>query len=32
MNILGPMDIGADGHEHCWGQGGDGVGGLGSEG
>ena len=21
MGILGPMDIGADGHGHCWGRG-----------
>ena len=26
MDILGPMDIGADGHGHCWGRGGWGLG------
>ena len=26
MDILGPMDIGADGRGHCWGRGGWGLG------
>ena len=29
MGILGPMDIGADGHGHCWGRGGLGLEGVG---
>ena len=29
MDILGPMDIGADGHGHCWGRRGSGSWGLG---